>query len=157
MRAFCTVHYTGEATAEMHTRYDLAADRGGGAHPSAFAAQGGRVSPADAPHGGRISPASPIPEGRPPRELAPLAGLQPPKRGAVPLPSSKQRPSGAGRVTVLQPGGVLQVAPMARSSGSPRAAHQAGARGHVLPPALVRVDTGLRPTSMVASTSLPAL
>ena len=129
MRAYCTVHYTGEAVAEMHSLFDAASSR-----PSTM----GAIPPgATAVGGGAL------------QETVPLAGLLPPP--TKPLPptkqsSSRQRASGAGRVSLLH------VGPVQGAQRSPGSEGRAKLSSRGATPGLTRQDTGLRPT-----TSLPAL
>ena len=159
MKAYCTVHYTGEACAEMHSLLYDAASEGASSRPSASRAASGAATHRDLARSPVISPES---------EIVPIGSLVPPKRGAIPLPSSRQRPSGAGRVSVLH-SSPLQVAPLSPGSKmtmrgyqrSPRSASglRNGGRGSASPlPTLSRNDSGLRPTSSLGgSASLPTL
>ena len=159
MKAYCTVHYTGEACAEMHSLLYDAASEGASSRPSASRAASGAATHRDLARSPVQSPES---------EILPIGSLVPPKRGAIPLPSSRQRPSGAGRVSVLH-SSPLQVAPLSPGSKmtmrgyqrSPRSASglRNGGRGSASPlPMLSRNDSGLRPTSSLGgSASLPAL
>ena len=90
MKAYCTVHYTGEACAEMHSLLYDAASEGASSRPSASQAASGAATRRDVARSRPIS-----------RERDLADRLARPQSAGRSCRGSRQRPSGAGRVSVL--------------------------------------------------------